>query len=80
MRCRPREPLTFIAPLCGLRAIDLEFLCRSFDIGGEPRIPLIFGSAMKDDCRNQPANPYSPLMCGLLLLIMFAAIEVQAVF
>jgi len=33
---------------------------------------------MKDHSRNDLANPYSPLMCGLLLLVVFVAIELNA--
>jgi hypothetical protein len=35
---------------------------------------------MKDHAGTDLANPYSPLMCGLLLLLVFAAIEAQVVF
>jgi hypothetical protein len=35
---------------------------------------------MKDHSRTDLANPYSPLMCGLLLMMVFAAIKVLAVF
>ncbi len=38
---------------------------------------LSFGSAMNDHSRNDHANPYSPMMCGLLLLLVFAAIQLK---
>jgi hypothetical protein len=32
---------------------------------------------MKDQSRRNLANPYSPLMCGLLLMMVFAAIQLK---
>jgi hypothetical protein len=49
----------------------------SSTFGGDSKIPLIFGSAMKDHSRTELANPYSPLMCGLLLLTVFAVIQLK---
>jgi len=43
-------------------------------------IPRFFGFPMKHRSGADLANPYSPLICGLLLLLVFAAIEAQVVF
>jgi len=32
---------------------------------------------MNDHSRNDHANPYSPMMCALLLLLVFAAVQLK---
>jgi hypothetical protein len=36
-----------------------------------------FGAVMKDHSQKDNRNPYSPLMCILLLLMFFAAIQLK---
>jgi hypothetical protein len=36
-----------------------------------------FGTAMEHQSRTDHANPYSPLMCGLVLLMVFVAIQLK---
>jgi hypothetical protein len=35
------------------------------------------GPPMREQSRSELANPYSPLMCALLLLVVFAAIQLK---
>jgi hypothetical protein len=74
----PHGPASTLIPsLCGLRATDLEFLCRLPEICRQPWNCSHSGSIMKDHSRTDLANPYSPLMCGLLLLLVLAAIQLK---
>jgi hypothetical protein len=68
---------TFIVFLYGPGATDLELICGLLDIARQPRNLPGFGTAMKHQSRTDHANPYSPLMCSLVLLMVFAAIQLK---
>jgi hypothetical protein len=44
---------------------------------GNHEISLVSGTAMKEQSRTDHANPYSPLMCGFVLLMVFVAIQLR---
>jgi hypothetical protein len=44
---------------------------------GAYEIPCHFGAVMKDHSQKDVGNPYSPLMCLLLLLIVGAATQIK---
>jgi hypothetical protein len=54
-------------------------MCRSNRLAPRGRIGNYshFGAVMKDHSQKDSANPYSPLMCILLLLMVCAAIQLK---
>jgi hypothetical protein len=68
---------TFIVFLYGPSATDLELICVLLDIARRPRNLPGFWNAMKHQSRTDHANPYSPLMCGLVLLMVLVAIQLK---
>jgi hypothetical protein len=44
---------------------------------GNHEISPVSGTAMKEQSRTDHANPYSPLMCGFVLLMVFVAIQLK---
>jgi hypothetical protein len=65
------------------RIVRLEFLCRALDIdrldGPQPRTaansPQFTGATMNGSSQETKDNPYSPLLCIALLLIIAAATQ-----
>jgi hypothetical protein len=60
-----------------MQPADLDLICALFDIWRQPRNLPGSGTAMNDHTRTDRANPYSPLLCGLLLAAVLAATQLK---